>query len=130
MQDTTIHTEETLRKHLELCQACYALLQKENSFLKNENKPTSRELLEDKKALLASLENSNKQLQLINEQKLPLTQTQKKLAQDAQKKIMKIFLMDRENEQLLLKYSMHQTVIQSPSPPPIATPNQVKQAYE
>lgn len=130
MKHTAIHYEESLRKHLELCESCYALLQQENSFLKHEKKTTSPELLERKKILLANLDRSNNQLRHINEQGPPLSQTQKKLAQDAQNKIMKIFLIDRENEQLLLKYSMTQKVAPSTSTPSPTNPSQVKNAYQ
>jgi len=130
MQHTTVQSEETLRKHLELCESCYTLLQEENSFLKHEKKPTSPALLEKKKALLESLEISNRKLKQINEQNTPLPPKQKCLAQDAQKKIMKIFLIDRENEQLLLKYSFNQSIPSPAQTPPAATVNQIRDTYK
>lgn len=128
MQPTAIQTEDTLRFHIELCEKCYTLLQSENAHLKHEQSPPSAELLEQKKQLLEQLENSNQKLKTINESSTHLTATQKQLAQDAQKKIMKIFLLDRENEQLLLKFSVTQQ--QTPALPQQSNPDKVRDAYE
>ena len=97
--------KDTLRVHLENCEIAYSLLLEENSILKREGKPPAEEFLKKKRILLPQLEESINALKDLRET-CPIRGAQnRKLIDDTQKKLMKIFLLDRENEQLLLKMS-------------------------
>ena len=97
--------KDTLRIHLENCEIAYTLLLEENSILKKEGKPPAEEFLQKKRKLLPQLDESLGALKDLRETGPIKGVKNQKLIEDTQKKLMKIFLLDRENEQLLLKMS-------------------------
>ena len=97
--------KDTLQVHLENCEIAYAILLEENSILKREGKPPSEEFLQKKRNLLPQLDESLSALKNLRETGPIRGAQNRKLIDDTQKKLMKIFLLDRENEQLLLKMS-------------------------
>ncbi len=98
--------KNTLQDHLENCNIAYALLQEENGILKREGKPPSEEFLEKKRNLLPRLDESLTALKDLRETGLIKGELNRKLIENTQKKLMKIFLLDRENERLLLKMAV------------------------
>lgn len=122
MTETYHHPDQTLRDHIALCEEAFSILQKENNHLKQTQSQPDSKLLEHKKSLLARLDTSNEALKAINNNKTPLSPSQKGLAQSAQNKIMKIFLLDRENEQLILKYGVSNCTTPAASPDISAPP--------
>ncbi len=118
--------EDALKRHIELCDEAYALMLEENAHLKHHNASPEAPFLDRKKQLLAALEASVADLRAANEAPVRGNPRVRALAQAAQKKLMKIFLLDRENEQLLLKTSVRGpgAVAQRP-----VTANRVRSAY-
>ncbi len=88
------------------CEIAYSLLLEENSILMREGKPPSEEFLKKKRNLLPQLDESLTALKDLRETGPVRGAQNQKLIEDTQKKLMKIFLLDRENEQLLLKMSI------------------------
>lgn len=124
---TTPH-KETLQQHFDLCEEAYALMLEENGILKKkEPMLPSDAFLEKKRNLLNRLEESTKQLKAINKEGQPLSDTSRDLAQQSLNRMMKIFFLDRENEQLLLKVSM-QVAESNPQTKPVTTA-QLKKLY-
>lgn len=94
---------EVVDRHLELCDDLLQILNEENRALRHQPAGIGDELLEQKRSYLPKLDESLaqlKQLQLETPEILPAVR--EKLV-SAQNKIMRILLLDRENEQLLLK---------------------------
>ena len=90
-------------RHLELCDELLQILNEENRALRQQGGVISDELLEQKRSYLPRLDESLaelKRLQLESPEILPAV---KEKLTSAQNKIMRILLLDRENEQLLLK---------------------------
>lgn len=130
MNNAIINYDRILRNHLELCEQCYAILQEENAFLKHQKMPTPEYLLTRKQDLLGDLEMSNQALKQMNRSS-PLSSSCKAMAQSAQKKIMKILLLDRENEQLLLKFSVRSQLYSAALPKTAgASQKEVMRAYQ
>ncbi|HCJ12415.1 MAG: hypothetical protein A2Y14_03625 [Verrucomicrobia bacterium GWF2_51_19] len=120
-------TDKTLQEHQEICEKVYALLQEENVCLKREQKMPSTSLLDQKKTLLARLEKSVGALKAVNDGNQKLLSSQKKQIIKVQAQMMKIFSLDRENEQLLLKNSVHLNLGQTIRPVSL---QKVEQAYK
>ncbi|MDD5348997.1 MAG: hypothetical protein PHQ12_02180 [Chthoniobacteraceae bacterium] len=95
--------ENILNAHLSLCERVYDLILQENQILKETGKAPSEEVLDRKRGLLAELEGSLERLRAANAAPSPRTQSQRMLIDRTQQVVMKTLLLDRENEQLLLK---------------------------
>lgn len=94
---------EVLNFHLEICEAVHALLLEENSWLKSKKAAPEQELLERKQALLPQLDESLARLKRLQPELFSPFDDSKKLINDAHSKLLQIFYVDRENEDLLLK---------------------------
>ena len=100
-----IQAEATLARHIELCDETYALLLEENSQLQRSGESTAEALLQRKRELLPHLQESLEGLKAMRSKfqgGLRSSAMDEKISRAA-RKLMKIFLIDRENEQLLLK---------------------------
>jgi len=94
---------EVVDKHLTLCEDILGILNEENRMLRREPPKVEDSLLEEKRALLPQLDESLAALKALHEANPDLHSTVKEKLKSAEKKIMRILLLDRENEQLLLK---------------------------
>ena len=81
----------------------HAFLIKENTILQEKGNTFDQDFIETKKSLLARLNESLKGLKQINEEPPVEGIKRRELIKAAQNKMMKILLLDRENEQLMLK---------------------------
>lgn len=93
--------EQVIREHLKLCEQVHTLLLKENHELKTDGKTTSDEILAEKKSLLPLLDTSLGELKKLSREDFSPFGDGGELIQKAQNKLMQIFYIDRENEQLL-----------------------------
>lgn len=89
--------QEVLTEHLALCERVYELLGEENRQLKSTGRLTN-ELLARKQALLDQLDHSLSALKALPSGKSAATAP---LIDKAQRRLMQIFLLDRDNERLL-----------------------------
>ena len=94
---------DVLTSHLEICETVHALLLEENSWLKSNKSAPEQELLERKQALLPQLDESLARLKRLQPELFSPFDDSKKLINDAHAKLLQIFYVDRENEDLLLK---------------------------
>ena len=97
--------EQIIREHLNLCEQVHNLLLKENHQLKTEGTTTSDEILSEKKSLLPLLDNSLVELKKLSREDFSPFGDGGNLIRKAQNKLMQIFYIDRENEQLLSRAS-------------------------
>jgi hypothetical protein len=98
--------EEVIRNHIALCDEVMALIMEENRILRSTGAAPQEDFLARKRSLLPRLDKSVEQLRIIREGGTKLSDGARRQVETAQNKLMKIFMIDRENEQLLLKATM------------------------
>ena len=96
---------EVLKKHLELCNQVHSLLLEENTWLKTQKQPSSADILSRKQSLLPELESSLANLKKLKSEFFSPFDDSKKLVNESHSKLLQIFYLDRENEDLLIKLS-------------------------
>ena len=94
---------EIIQNHLLLCDEVYNMLLEENTWLKTKKQVPSPEILEKKKIVLPQLENSLGNLKKLKPEFFSPFDDTKKLVKDSHSKLLQIFYIDRENEEILLK---------------------------
>lgn len=119
-------TEHVLQSHLHLCEETYSLLMEENKILKETQAIPTEAFLQKKQELSTKLDLSAKQLKSLNLKENPEAHKHAELIKQSQKKLMKISLLDRENEQLFLK---HASGFQAPTATKTASLNKAKKTY-
>jgi hypothetical protein len=116
--------------HSLLCEEVYNLLIEENRVLRGSGSMEPWEVLEKKRLLLRALEDSLSTMrQASSVAKAPKTPALKAVATKAQRVLLKAMLLDKENEQLLLKHALSSSsgdlqIIPKP------TARQVRKRYE
>lgn len=125
-----MNAEETIRAHASLCDEVLAVIMEENRVLRSTGNVPDAEFIERKKSLLPRLDESLDKLRVIRESSVLVGEGARRQIEIAQNKLMKIFMIDRENEQLLLKVSM--PVARMGAAPVIrkADPDKVRRAYK
>jgi len=103
---------DPLSQHQKICDELYELALEENRFLQQEKRPPQAPLLERKAALLARLDASLTALRSAPK----LEPSQRAALDKARSRILQVLQLDRENEQLLLRFSL------SRHPAPSAAP--------
>ncbi len=117
---------EALQQHQSICDDLYALALEENRFLQQERRTPEAELLERKRALLARLDAA---LTALRSPEPGRRGPELGAALDkARSRILQILQLDRENEQLLTRYSLSSTG--GAPPPPSAPARMLQKIYE
>jgi hypothetical protein len=116
---------EVVDSHLELCDDLLRLLQEENRALRNEG-AVSEDLLQQKRSMLPLLDSTLAGLKALHEDSPELLPALREKLNSAQSKIMRILLLDRENEQLLLKSLLPKVA----KPNPVRSMQSIKGIYE
>ena len=107
--------EATLQAHTSLCGEIYDLMIEENRQLSTVGEPPGEALLERKRALLAALPPSLDRLRGASVQ--TTTPEIRSCIGKAMQIILKALLLDRENEQLLLKSTLTRRAAAAPTRP-------------
>lgn len=110
--------DETLQDHLQLSEQVYSLILQENRLLKQTGKAPDQVFLDAKREILSKLDESLARLRAAAASPLPRTRQQRGLMEKAQQWVLKTLLLDRENEQLLLKTTLQATQQTTPLRPP------------
>ncbi|MFP6901890.1 MAG: hypothetical protein VCA36_13165 [Opitutales bacterium] len=95
--------EDVLRRHLELCSEVHKLLIEENTWLKKNRALPGEELIGRKQQLLPLLDQSLESLKKLQPEHFSPFGDCKELVNASHSKLMQIFYIDRENEDLLRK---------------------------
>jgi hypothetical protein len=105
-----IEIAKALREHLEVCQELMTMVMKENKAFKDSNAPSPLSLYQTKKQILPRLEQSAEQIRncRLAWQARPPEERKKEseisqLLDQNQQLILKVIMLDRENEQILLR---------------------------
>ena len=126
---------ETLQQHQQLCDELYQLALEENRFLKQNQRMPDAALLDRKRLLLGRLDASLAALKAANisaganvgERPAPAARADRAAVEKARARIMQILHLDRENEQLLFRYSLGGGPRPAGATPP---PSQIQRIYE
>jgi len=94
---------EILKQHLVLCNDVHQLLLEENTWLKVQKKVPDMAFLEKKKVIVQRLESSLANLKKLKPEFFSPFDNSKKLVGESHSKLLQIFYLDRENEELLVK---------------------------
>jgi hypothetical protein len=134
---------EALRHHQALCDELHQLALEENRFLKQNQRVPDAPLLEKKRALLARLDESLSALKAGNAAASPASDPRatradpdrSEIIEKSRAKLLQILHLDRENEQLLLRFSLGVRPPRATFPPPAAStpaaaPNQLQRLYD
>ncbi|MEK9773792.1 MAG: hypothetical protein VW576_09545 [Opitutae bacterium] len=94
---------EVLKQHLDLCNDVHQLLLEENTWLKMQKKVPEMQFLEKKKSIVQRLESSLENLKKLKPEFFSPFDNSKKLVGESHSKLLQIFYLDRENEELMVK---------------------------
>ena len=94
---------EIVVSHLELCGRVHDLLLEENTWLKTEKTAPTAEFLSRKQEILPQLEESLSNLRKLKPEYFSPFDDSKKLVGQSHSKLLQIFYLDRENEELHVK---------------------------
>lgn len=97
--------QEALQQHQQICDDLHALALEENSFLQQHRRPPEATLLERKRALLSRLDETLAALRTAPREGTESTAWRQALDK-CRARILQILQLDKENEQLLLRFSL------------------------
>jgi hypothetical protein len=120
---------EALQEHQKLCDELYALTLEENRFLQQHQQAPDAALLGRKRAMLDRLDETLTALRTVPKQTSP-NQAHREALEKTRSRILQILQLDRENEQLLLRYSLSGRRIPSPDQPASAAPSMLQKIYQ
>ncbi len=101
-----MNIEATLSDHLKLCESIHTLLLEENRILKNTQSIPNQTFIEKKKHLLPILDKSLEAIKKLQPELASPFGNVKDLLKSAQNKLLQILYLDRENEELIVKFSL------------------------
>jgi hypothetical protein len=93
----------SLQSHIAACEDAYQLALEENRILKHTSQPPDEMFLAKKRAVLGRLDQSLGELRAHRSAPNAGAREHRPLIEKAQQLVLKALLLDRENEQLLLK---------------------------
>lgn len=106
---------EALHQHHQLCDELHQCALEENRFLRQQQRPLPPELVDRKRALLAKLDASLVSLRTVPAGHVRAPES-RDLLEQTRARILQILQLDKENEQLLLRYSL---TAPKPAPTPV-----------
>lgn len=108
---------ETLQQHFLLCEQIHLLLLEENRLLQSTRRPPGEEFLARKSELLPKLDAARVALSIAKMNEAAEISLHTVAIDRLQKKMLSLLLLDRENEKLLLKYSVQADVFRIAAKP-------------
>jgi hypothetical protein len=96
---------EALHQHQQLCDELHQCALEENRFLRQHQRALSNELLDRKRELLGKLDRSLASLRTVPAGRVREPET-RDLLEHTRARILQILQLDKENEQLLLRFSL------------------------
>lgn len=118
--------EAILREHIRLCGDLHELFMEEGKIMRSTGAPPNEEFMERKESFLPVLTRGVELLKRINEDPDSFPRSISPLVQECRDKIMKLMILDRENERLLLKSSLPPKMKQAFGK---VVPGQIAKAY-
>ena len=119
---------EALQQHQQLCDELHELALEENRFLQQNRRAPDATLLDRKRALLGRLDEALTALR--NAPRGGSDTAFKQALEKSRTRILQILQLDRENEQLLLRYSLAPGQSNRPPSAPAAAPSMLQKIYQ
>jgi hypothetical protein len=119
---------DPLDLHRQLCDEIHACVLEENRFLRQHQRVPEAALGERKRALLGRLDESLAALRALPAA-APGDQARRDQLEKTRSRILQILQLDKENEQLLLKFSLAGTKPAAPAPPMTASLAMLQKIY-
>ncbi|HET7535433.1 MAG TPA: hypothetical protein VFJ90_03205 [Candidatus Didemnitutus sp.] len=119
---------EALQQHQQLCDELHELALEENRFLQQNRRAPDAPLLDRKRALLARLDEALNALRGASRDKADTAL--KQALEKTRTRILQILQLDRENEQLLLRYSLTGGQPARAPSAPTAAPSMLQKIYQ
>ena len=98
--------ERILKEHIRLCSDMHELFIEEGRIVRSTGLPPDEAFLKRKETFLPILEKGLQLLKRINDDPNSFPRGLESLVEEARSKVMKLMMLDRENERLLLKTSL------------------------
>ena len=98
--------ERILKEHIRLCSDMHELFIEEGRIMRSTGLPPDEAFLKCKETFLPILEKGLQLLKRINDDPNSFPRGLESLVEEARSKVMKLMMLDRENERLLLKTSL------------------------
>ena len=98
--------ERILKEHIRLCSDMHELFIEEGRIMRSTGLPPDEAFLKRKETFLPILEKGLRLLKRINDDPNSFPRGLESLVEEARSKVMKLMMLDRENERLLLKTSL------------------------
>ena len=98
--------ERILTEHIRLCSDMHELFIEEGRIMRSTGLPPDEAFLKRKETFLPILEKGLQLLKRINDDPISFPRGLESLVEEARSKVMKLMILDRENERLLLKTSL------------------------
>ena len=111
-----MNAKEAIQQHRQICDELHELALEENRFLQEQRRPPDPALLDRKRAALGKLDAAIAALRSAPSRDARDPAVRAAL-EKAQARIMQILQIDRENEQLLTRYSLSRGVAPQATPP-------------
>ncbi|MEM9158927.1 MAG: hypothetical protein AAGB46_07725 [Verrucomicrobiota bacterium] len=118
--------EAILREHVRLCSDLHDLFIEEGKIMRATGSPPDEEFLVKKQEFLPVLDKGIELLKEINDKPDEFPRALSSLVEEARSQIMKLMMLDRENERLLLKTSLPPKMKEAYTK---VAPGQVAKAY-
>ncbi|MDQ8201582.1 hypothetical protein [Pelagicoccus sp. SDUM812003] len=118
--------EAILQEHVRLCSDLHELFIEEGKIMRSTGAPPDKEFLERKESFLPVLGKGLELLQRINEKPEEFPSSLGPLVGECRDKLMKLMMLDRENERLLLKSTLPPKMKEAYSK---VGPGQIAKAY-
>ena len=119
---------EALLLHQQLCDELHQLALAENSFLQQHRRAPDADLLDRKRALLTRLDETLAALRGATAGSTPAAGFKAAL-EKTRNRILQVLQLDRENEQLLLRYSLASRPAAGPAPA-APSPSMLQKIYQ
>ena len=101
-----VKAEAILREHVRLCSDLHDLFIEEGKIMRTTGAPPDEAFLRKKEEFLPVLDKGIELLKAINAEPENFPRGLSSLVEESRSKIMKLMMLDRENERLLLKTSL------------------------
>jgi len=119
---------EALQQHQQLCDELHQLALEENRFLQQHRRAPDAPLVERKRALLARLDETLGALRAASREGVTASNF-RQAVEKTRSRILQILQLDRENEQLLLRFSLTGNRLAAPAAP-AADPSVLQKIYQ
>lgn len=121
---------QALQQHQQLCDELHTLALEENSFLQQHQRAPSATIIEKKRALLGRLDDTLTALRAVQPDGANPTATKQAL-EKTRARILQVLQLEKENEQLLLRFSLsaHRQTPPAPSAFPASMLQKIYQRH-